>query len=115
MVKRYVLARESVFADCWVTPEAYEGVFERLEQFVSSFFLHLPTRLQREKAVAYTQGLLSNVEKKNVESIVYCHGYDRQPLQMFIGQVDWNDDAILDDLADQVACEVGRDDGILGG
>ena len=32
---------------------------------------------------------------------------------MFIGQVDWNDDAILDDLAEQVNREIGRDDGIL--
>jgi len=113
MVKRYTIAKESVFADCWVTPKAYEGVFERLEQFVSPFFQHLPTRLQRDKALAYTKGLLSNVEKKNVESIAYSYGYDRQPLQMFIGQVDWNDNAILDDLADQVALEIGRDDGIL--
>jgi SRSO17 transposase len=105
MVKRYTIAKESVFADCWVTPEAYEGVFERLEQFVSPFFTDTFTRMQREKAVAYTKGLLSNVEKKNIESIAYHHGYDRQPLQMFIGQVDWNDDAILDDLADQVARE----------
>ena len=34
MGNRYVIAKESVFADCWVTPEAYEGVFERLEQLV---------------------------------------------------------------------------------
>ena len=45
MGRRYVIAKESVFADCWVTPEAYEGVFERLEEFVSPFFSHLPTRL----------------------------------------------------------------------
>jgi hypothetical protein len=113
MGKRYSIAKESAFSDCWVTPGIYEGVFERLGQFVSDFFLHLPTRLQREKAFAYTKGLLSNLEKKNTESIAYCHGYDRQPLQMFIGQVEWNDDIILDDLADQVALEIGQDDGIL--
>jgi SRSO17 transposase len=96
-----------------MTPKAYEDVFERLEQFVSSFFSHLSTRMQREKALAYMKGLLSNLEKKNVESIAYSHGYDRQPLQIFIGQVNWNDDVILDDLADQVAQEIGRDDGIL--
>ena len=58
MGKRYAIAKESVFSDCWVTPEAYEGVFERLEQFVSPFFLHLLTRLQRDKALAYTKGLV---------------------------------------------------------
>jgi SRSO17 transposase len=113
MVKRYTIAKESVFADCWVTPEASEGVFERLEQFISPFFSDIFTRMQQDKAVAYTKGLLSNVEKKNVESISYCHGLDRQPLQMFIGQVEWNDDIILDELADQVAAEIGNADGIL--
>jgi SRSO17 transposase len=91
MVKRYTIAKESVFSDCWVTPEAYEGVFERLEQFISPFFSDIFTRMRQEKAVAYMKGLLSNVEKKNVESIAYCQGLDRQPLQMFIGQVEWND------------------------
>jgi hypothetical protein len=33
MGKRYTIAKESVFEDCWVTPEDYKGVFERLEQF----------------------------------------------------------------------------------
>jgi SRSO17 transposase len=113
VVRRYTIAKESVFADCWVTPEAYEGVFERLEQFVSPFFLDIFTRMQQDKAVAYMKGLLSNVEKKNVESIAYCHGQDRQPLQMFIGQVEWNDDVILDKLADQVAAEIGSTEGIL--
>jgi hypothetical protein len=86
MVKRYALAKESVFADCWVTPESYKEVFERLEQFLSPFFSDIFTRMQQDKAVAYMKGLLSNLEKKNVESIAYCHGYDRQPLQIFIGQ-----------------------------
>ncbi len=32
---------------------------------------------------------------------------------MFIGQVEWNDDAILDQLTDQVVREIGSDNGIL--
>jgi SRSO17 transposase len=113
MGKRYTIAKESVFEDCFVTPEAYKGVFERLEQFVSPLFSDTFTRMQRDKALAYTKGLLSNLEKKNVESIAYSHGYDRQPLQIFIGQTQWDDDVILDKLADQVALKIGRDDGIL--
>ena len=113
MGKRYALSKEAVFTDCLVTPGTYEGVLERLDDFVAPFFKHLATRMQREKALAYIKGLLSDTERKNVESIAYYHGEDRQPLQLFIGQVDWNDDAILDELVDQVADEIGSPNGIL--
>jgi len=113
MSKRYTIAKESIFNDCLVTPGAYEGVLERLGEFVTPFFEHLETRMQREKALAYLKGLLSDTERKNVESIAYYHGEDRQPLPLFIGQIDWNDDAILDTLVDQVVTEIGLPNGIL--
>ena len=105
MEKRYAIAKDSICADCLVTPGAYEGVLERLTHFTIltlrlDYFLYI-----------YLKGLLSNTEKKNVESIAYFHGEDRQPLQMFIGQVDWNDDAILDELVKQVAKEIGIPNG----
>ncbi|MDR2704427.1 MAG: transposase, partial [Planctomycetaceae bacterium] len=87
--------------------EVYEGVVERLKNFVASFFKHFDTVMQREKAFAYLHGLLSDTERKNVESIAYDHGQDRQPLQMFIGQRDWNDEVILNELTDQVVHEIG--------
>jgi len=46
MNKRYTLAKESVFDDCLVTPGAYEGVLERLDDFVTPFLKHLATRTQ---------------------------------------------------------------------
>jgi SRSO17 transposase len=113
MNKRYAIAKDAVFEDCLVTPGAYEGVLERLDNFATPFFKHLSTRMQREKALAYIKGLLSDTERKNVESIAYFHGEDRQPLQLFIGQVDWDDNAILDELVDQVVQEIGSQNGIL--
>jgi hypothetical protein len=41
------------------------------------------------------------------------HGYDRQRLQIFIGQTHWDDELILDKLAKQIADEIGEEDGIL--
>jgi len=113
MDRRYTIAKDTIFADCLVTPGAYEGVLERLDHFVIPFFKQLATESQQEKALLYLKGLLSNTEKKNVESIAYFHGEDRQPLQMFIGQVHWDDDIILDKLAKQVAKEIGTPSGIL--
>ena len=41
------------------------------------------------------------------------HGYDRQRLQIFIGQTHWDDELILDQLAKRIADEIGEEDGIL--
>jgi len=41
------------------------------------------------------------------------HGYDRQRLQIFIGQTGWDDELILDKLTAQIADEIGEADGIL--
>jgi len=50
---------------------------------------------------------------KNVESIAYFNGYDRQRLQFFIGQVEWDDEIILDKLVKRVVREIGTKNGIL--
>ena len=113
MEKRYVLAKDSIFEDCLVTSATYEGVLERLQDFVTPFFKHLSTRLQRAKALTYLKGLLSCTEKKNIESIAYFHGEDRQPLQIFIGQVDWNDEGILNELVKQVVRDIGTENAVL--
>jgi len=82
-------------------------------EFVSSFINHLHTRAQQKNARDYMKGLLSDTERKNVESISYFHGYDRQRLQIFIGQSDWNDEAILDKLVKQIGKQIGEEGGVL--
>ena len=113
MAKRYTIATESILEGCLVTPDVYEGILQRFETFVAPFIKHLHQRTQRQKAIDYMKGLLSDVERKNVESIAYHHGTDRQPLQKFIGQVEWDDEVILDKLVKRVAREIGTQNGIL--
>ncbi len=45
---------------------------------------------QREHTEEYVTGLVSNVKRKNIETIAYLHEQDRQPLQKFIGQKAWD-------------------------
>ena len=59
------------------------------------------------------KGLLSDTERKNIESISYFHGEDRQKLQKFIGQSDWDDEQILDKLATHIAKQIGEENGVL--
>jgi SRSO17 transposase len=112
-MERYKIAQDSVLEGCLVTPEAYQGILERFEHFVIPFIQHLHKRVQQQKAIDYMKGLMSDVERKNVESIAYYHGTDRQPFQKFIGQVAWDDEVILDKLVKQVSREIGTSNGIL--
>ena len=112
-MERYSIAKDSILEGCLVTPDVYEGILTRFEVFVAPFIKHLLNRTQRQKAVAYMKGLMSDTERKNVESIAYYHGTDRQPLQKFIGQVEWNDEIILDKLTKRVTREIGTKNGIL--
>ena len=113
MGKRYTINSEFVFEDCLVTPSAYEGVLQRFDEFVAPYIEHLHTRFQQNKACDDMRGLLSDTERKNIESIAYFHGEDRQRLQKFIGQSDWDDEAILNKLTAQITNEIGEEDGIL--
>ena len=99
MGKRYAINSEFIFEDCLVTPSVYEGVLQRFDEFVTPFISHFHTQSQQQKARDYMKGLLSDTKRKNIESISYFHGYDRQRLQIFIGQMHWDDELILDRLA----------------
>jgi len=112
-MERYSIAKDSILEGCMVTPEVYEGILKRFEIFVAPFIKHLLNRIQRQQAVDYMKGLMSDTERKNVESIAYYHGNDRQPLQKFIGQVEWDDEIILNKLTKQVAREIGTKNGVL--
>ena len=58
-------------------------------------------------------GLLSNVERKNMESIAYRFGQSRLPLQSFIGWDAWDDAPLREELRSQVKTHLGQGDGVL--
>jgi SRSO17 transposase len=53
---------------------------------VRFFTATLPHDALRDHLEAYVAGLVSQVKRKNIETIAYLHEQDRQPLQKFIGQ-----------------------------
>jgi SRSO17 transposase len=61
----------------------------------------------------YLAGLLSDLERKNVESIAYRHDLDRGNLQRFIGWSPWDHEPLVRELARQVGSAVGEDDGVI--
>ncbi len=113
MERRFAVRYEELMADAEVKPEALEGVLERLREFVQPFAASLAHAAQRDHLEEYLAGLVSNIKRKNIESIAYLHEQDRQPLQKFIGQHPWEWQPMIDELARQVAAALGEADGVL--
>ena len=89
MERRFEVRLREIMAESRIHPGAFEGVLERLEEFVKPFAASLRRVEQREHLKDYVAGLCSGLQRKNIETIAYLHEHDRQPLQKFIGQNDW--------------------------
>jgi SRSO17 transposase len=113
MERRFVLRKEALLAECQVAPQVFSGVAERLVKFVEPFAQLLTQPAQRDHATDYLNGLMSDVERKNVESIAYRHDQDRGKLQHFIGCAEWDHRPLMTELARQVGQELGEDDGVI--
>lgn len=113
MERRYELRREALLKEARVSPAAFAGSLERLEAFVEPFARRLVRREQRQHALDFVSGLLSDVDRKNSESIAYRHDQDRKELQHFVGQSKWDHRPLIYELATQVGRQLGRPDAVL--
>jgi SRSO17 transposase len=113
MDARYAIRKAQVLEECQVAPEVFEQVMPRLQTFMGPFVDTLPGHAPRAHAQTYVQGLLSDVERKNVESIAYHFGHERLGLQGFIGWGDWDDAPLRQALLHQVGQQLGQADGVL--
>jgi SRSO17 transposase len=113
MERRFRVRLAELLHDAEVPPGLVRGVLPRLEAFLQPFGDALHSAEQRTNARHYVQGLLSDLKRKDVESIAYLHDRDRQGLQKFIGQVEWEHQPLLTELTRQVGAELGEPDGVL--
>ena len=113
MDRRFAVRFEEMMAEAEVKPETLQGVLERLGVFVKPFAATLKYPSQQEHVEEYIAGLVSNVKRKNIETIAYLHEQDRQPLQKFIGQNPWDWRPLMGELARQIGSSLGRADGVL--
>jgi len=113
MERRYEVRLRELLDDAVVGPEQLRGMLARLDEFVAPFAASLVRSKQRTLAQRYVAGLVSQVERKNVESIAYHHDHDRQMLQKFIGQYSWDHQPLIGELVRQVGAKLGRSDAVL--
>ena len=113
MERRFRVRLDELLNDAEVRPGLLRGVFPRLESFLEPFAKVLQSPEQRTNAHHYVQGLLSDLDSKDAESIAYLHDQDRQVLQKFLGQADWDHRPLVATLAQHIGNELGEDDGVL--
>src|SRR5262249_772105 len=105
MERRYRVGLDELQGDAEVPPGLLRGARHRLEAFLQPFVEALRSQEQRTNAKHYVQGLLADLPSKDAESIAYLHDRERQGLQKFIGQADWDHRPLLGELARQVGAE----------
>jgi len=113
MEAQYVKRKQELLDECKVAPQIFAGVMPRLETFMGPFVESLVRKEQVAHARTFVQGLLSDLDHKNVESIAYRFGQERLPLQWFIGFSDWDHGPLRDELVRQVGRTLGDDDGVI--
>jgi SRSO17 transposase len=109
----YEARRQELMDECKVAPQVFDQVKQRLERFMGPFIESLVRREQVDHAQTFVQGLLSDLDHKNVESIAYRFGQDRMPLQWFVGVSGWDEKLLRDELVRQVGETLGEEDGVI--
>src|SRR5262245_55197450 len=113
MESHYEARLEELVGDAEVPLGLLRGVLVRLEAFLGPFVESMISAQQRTNAQHYVEGLISDLQSKDAESIAYLHDRERQGLQKFIGQATWDHKPLIRQLTRQVGNELAQPDGVL--
>ena len=113
MERRFEIRKRRILQEADIKQQVTQGMLERLEQFAESFIASFGRREPKQNAQIYISGLLSDLGRKNVESIAYRYDQDRRALQRFIGFAPWDHQPLLEELARQVGAGLGENDGVI--
>jgi len=113
MERRFEVRKQQILKETEIQPQVIQGMLKRLEQFIKPFINSLGRAEPKVNAQFYISGLLSDLERKNIESIAYRYDQVRRALQRFIGTAPWNYEPLQQELARQVGLELGEEDGVI--
>lgn len=100
-------------SECRLPEDAMASAANRLEAFMQPFLASYRRQEQQSHATCVVRGLCSDLEHKNGESMAYLFGLDRKAIQHFIGESEWDDRPLREELAVQVGSQLGEPDGVL--
>jgi SRSO17 transposase len=99
--------------ECNVPQDVFSSSLGRLQAFMKPFLETFRRIEQTTHATHVVSGLCSDLERKNAESIAYLFGRDRKTIQHFIGESQWDDKPLRQELANQIGTQFGESDGII--
>lgn len=109
---------ERLLGEAVVTPDVVGGCARRLTQFLERCLPLFERREQRDNFTVVMKGRLSGLERKTSEPIAYGAGVARKPIQHFVGNGPWDDEAVMAEMrrhvvAEIVVAEIGAPEGVL--
>ena len=113
MERRFKTRLDELLDDAVVPRSLLSEVRPRLEAFLEPFVAALKVPEQRINGRQYIEGLLSDLASKDAESIAYMHDRERQGMQKFIGQSEWDHRPLISELVRQVGTELGEANGVI--
>lgn len=113
MDRRFEARKQQLIEDSKINDSVFRGTADRLEEFAQPFMDLMSRVEQRQHLQIFIEGLMSDLERKNIESIAYRYDQDRMNLQRFIGWGAWDHAPLMTELAKQVGKELGEPDGVI--
>jgi SRSO17 transposase len=96
---------QSLLEDAVVSRQSVLGCGRRLAVFLQRYLPLFYRREHREHATLAIQGRLGNLQRKTCEPIAREAGVERKPLQLFVGNGKWDDEAVMAEVRRHVAEE----------
>ena len=113
MDRRFKLRMRQLLEDAELKTELSKGMLNRLKRFIAPFANTFRRSDTKANLHQYVSGLLSDLERKNVESIAYRNDRDRRAFQHFVGISPWDYLPLERELVCQVGHKLGQDDGVI--
>ena len=113
MTPAWAQRKEELLSDCIVSPDVFNQMVDRLDEFVVPYQHALETEAGQHPMHLYLQGLLSHLPRRNAEDIAAWVDVERQVMQDFIGTTPWDHRPLVTVLVEQVAERLGQPDGII--
>jgi SRSO17 transposase len=113
MTPAWAQRHEALLRDCIVSPDVFDSMVDRLCDFVMPYQHALETEADKRNMHLYLEGLLSHLDRKNVEEIAALVDVERLVLQEFIGTALWDHRPLVTVLVGQVGHRLGEPDGVI--
>lgn len=104
---------QALLEEAVLEPEAVRGCAGRLTRFLQRYLPLFYRKEQRANAIVVMRGLLSDLERKTCEPVAYREGRTRKPIQFFVGAGKWDDEAVMEEVRQDVCERWGDPEGVL--